>query len=194
MMHARPERLPDPVGRRYIAVGFDGSDPITFRRPGLEDYTKILGRWERMVAEYVALSRRLADLAARIKDATDDDAEPLLAEAQALAEQMPAAQVAMAAGAGFLIGQMWADPAQTLDAVERWAQAVADPKGAPYPVREGLEPWMSYGLDVYAEMCDVIDPPEVLDLAGTLHKQTSAWMSPNTDTEVRRKAKVFPRT
>lgn len=196
MLRARPERLPDPVGKRYITVGFSEGETFTFRRPGMEDYATILGRWERMVAAYRQTAARLAELSAKIKTVfvNGDDPAGLLEEAQAHAEQLPAAEIAMAAGAGYLIGRMWADPVSTLDAVEQWAQAVADPKDSPYPAREGLEPWMAFGLDVYAEMCDAVGAGEALDLAGTLHAQTVAWMSPGMDGEVQRKAKVFPRT
>jgi len=126
----------------------------------------------------------------------DGDPAATLERASTLAEQLPSAQTAVAAAAGFVIGRCWADPSYEVDAVEAWAAARLDPKGSPYPVRDGGDPWVCFGLDVYAEMVDHLgSSSEVLDLAATIHQQTRQWLAGvDPSVEVKRKAKVFPAT
>jgi hypothetical protein len=195
-MRLRSEPLPAPVGRRYVRLGFEGGEAFTFRRPGLDESGGILGRWERAAVAFQAMSAELHDLSKRVQAVGDGDPADMLTRAQELAEQLPTAQVTLAAAAGFVIGRCWADPLYQIDAVEAWAAARLDPKGTPYPLRDGGEPWVCFGLDVYAELVDHLgSSSEVMDLAATIHRQTLEWQSGvDVGTEVKRKAKVFPAT
>ena len=184
-MYQRAEPLAVPTSRRYVRIGFEDGPSYVFRRPGLDDLERIIGRFDRAAAAHGQALRGLLALA---KAEPDED---MAEAAEQYAAAAVAAQAQVAASAGYLIGRTWADPVWALEANDRYDEC-AD-KSEPYPESDGLDSWAAYGRDVYREVCDEVGGAEALELASQIKTATGAWLTVS-GTEVKRKAKVFPPT
>lgn len=184
-MYQRDTPQPEPTGKRYVRIGFEDGPAYVFRRPGLDDLERIIGRFDRACAAHSQALRGL--LALNKAEPTEDMAE----SAAMYAEAAVAAQAQVAASAGYLIGRTWADPVWALVANDRYDALSAESK--PYPESDGLESWAAYGRDVYREICDEVGGAEALELASQIKTATGAWLTVSGQ-EVKRKAKVFPPT
>ena len=184
-MYQRAEPLPVPTSKRYIRIGFEDGPAYVFRRPGLDDLTRIVGRFDRATDDH-----RRAVHAVRELIGAEPTAEAMEKAAQASAEAV-AAQAGVAFAAGYLIGRTWADTSWVLDANDLYEECAAGSK--PYPESDGLDSWAAYGRDVYREVCDEVGGAEALELAVQVRTAIASWLS-STDAEVKRKAKVFPPT
>jgi hypothetical protein len=184
-MYQRTEPLAVPTSRRYVRIGFEDGPSFVFRRPGLDDLERIIGRFDRAAAAHANAMREILRLSK-----LEQTEETALAAIEC-ADTAAAAQVQIAAGAGYLIGRTWADPAWALEANDRYDECAA--KSEPYPAPEGLESWAAYGVDVYREVCDEVGAAETIELASQIKTATGAWLTVSGP-EVKRKAKVFPPT
>lgn len=183
-MYQRAEPFAVPTSRRYVRIGFEDGPSYVFRRPGLDDLERIIGRFDRAAAAHANAMREIVRLSK-----LEQTAETAMAAIEC-ADAAAAAQVQIAASAGYLIGRTWADPVWALEANDRYDECAAKPE--PYPVSDGLESWAAYGVDVYREICDEVGAPETIELASQIKAATGAWLG--VGTEVKRKAKVFPPT